>query len=250
MFCYDLEGNKIWEKDLGQMQTRNEFGEGGSPALYGNSLIVPWDHEGDSFIASLDAKTGDILWKVDRDERTSWATPLIVEHKGVVQVITNGTRVRSYDIKDGRLIWECSGQTDNPIPTPILYGDSVIAMTGFRGAAAYRISLDAKGDISNDPSNKYVLWKYTAGTPYVPSPTLYKDQLYFVKSNNGVMTSIDAATGKPIIDQERVNGVNLIYASLGLPTTKSISPDAMERPSSSNMDLKQNPLQPIISMKK
>ena len=94
IFAFDLDGKKLWEKDLGQQETRNQFGEGGSPALYKDYLLIPWDHEGQSFIAALDANTGDIRWKVDRDEKTGWATPLIVEHKGRVQVGTNGKRIR------------------------------------------------------------------------------------------------------------------------------------------------------------
>ena len=68
----------LWETDLGEMQTRGQFGEGATPALHGDTLVVPWDHEGDSFVVALDAKTGDEKWRVDRDEPTTWATPLVV----------------------------------------------------------------------------------------------------------------------------------------------------------------------------
>jgi outer membrane protein assembly factor BamB len=103
IFCYDLDGELQWKRDLGDMQTRNGFGEGASPALYEDTLVVPWDHEGQSFIAALDANTGETLWRQDRDELTTWATPLVVEHKGRVQVIANGSnRVRSYDLKSAR----------------------------------------------------------------------------------------------------------------------------------------------------
>lgn len=218
IFAFDLDGKKLWEKDLGDMVTRNQFGEGGSPAVSGDKLIVPWDNEQNSFIAALDVKNGEVIWKKDRDEATGWATPLIVPYKGTTQVITNGKKVRSYDLNDGRLIWECGGQTDNPIPTPILYGDHVIATTGFRGANAYSISLDAKGDVTDD--TKQIAWKHSAGTPYVPSPTLYNDRVYFVKSNNGVLTALDAKTGKVLIDQERIEGVQMIYSSLGAAAGK------------------------------
>jgi outer membrane protein assembly factor BamB len=213
IYALDLNGKVLWQKDLGQMETRNEFGEGGSPALFGDTLVVPWDHEGQSFIAALDKANGNVRWKVDRDEKTGWSTPLIVEHKGRVQVITNGKKVRSYDLRDGSLIWEAGGQTDNPIPTPILNGDHVIAVTGFRGANAYAISLDAEGDVTEN--SKYVKWQHREGTPYVPSPTLYNNKLYFVKSNNAILSSIDANTGKVLIDQKRIEGIKLIYSSLG-----------------------------------
>ena len=73
------------------MFKRNTFGEGSSPALYGDTLVIVQDHEGDSFITALDKRTGDVLWKTDRDERTTWFSPIIVEHNGKAQVITTGT---------------------------------------------------------------------------------------------------------------------------------------------------------------
>src|SRR5690606_22834748 len=117
--------------DLGHMQTRNAFGEGGTPALHGNKLVVPWDHEGESFVATLNAETGEVLWRQERDEVTTWATPLVVSHDGVDQVVMNGTnRVRSYDLANGALLWECGGQATNPIPTPIHQDGVVYVMTG------------------------------------------------------------------------------------------------------------------------
>ena len=91
------------------MSTRNSFGEGASPALYKNKLAVIWDHEGDSFIETMDATTGKTIWRKDRVEPTGWATPRIVEHGGRVQVIANATKVKSYDLADGSLLWECGG---------------------------------------------------------------------------------------------------------------------------------------------
>jgi len=85
------------------MTTRRHYGEGSSPALHGDTLIINWDHEGQSFIVALNKLTGKTLWKKDRDEITSWATPLVIVHEGIPQVIVSGTqRVRSYAIKDAR----------------------------------------------------------------------------------------------------------------------------------------------------
>ncbi|MHC4185390.1 MAG: outer membrane protein assembly factor BamB family protein, partial [Planctomycetota bacterium] len=96
--CYDIGGQHKWSRDLGKMRTKLMFGEGSSPALAGEMLIVVMDHEGDSFIYALDKETGKTVWKKPRDERTTWATPIIVEVGGKMQVITSATkRVRSYD---------------------------------------------------------------------------------------------------------------------------------------------------------
>ena len=91
IFCYDLDGNFKWKRDLGHMRTRNAFGEGTSPVLHGDTLIVQWDQEDDSFIVALDAETGETRWKTPRNESTSWSTPIVVEHDGKLQVVANGT---------------------------------------------------------------------------------------------------------------------------------------------------------------
>ena len=118
-FAYDLEGRLLWQVDLGDMQTRNGFGEGGSPAIHGNRVIVNWDHEGDSFIVALDAGTGEVVWKTPRPgEVTSWATPLVVEHGGRAQVVVPATgKSRGYDLATGKEIWSLGGMTTNTIPS-------------------------------------------------------------------------------------------------------------------------------------
>jgi outer membrane protein assembly factor BamB len=211
IYCFDVDGNEVWNRDLGDMQTRNSFGEGASPALYGNTLVVPWDHEGDSFVVALDAKTGGELWKKDRDEATTWNTPLILEAAGKTQVILNGAnRTRSYDLATGDLIWECGGQTVNPIPSPIAYKDMVLCMSGYRGEAFYAISLASKGDVSESSE---VAWTHNRGTSYVPSALLMSERLYFTKGNNGILTILDANTGEALVDQKRLPDVSQIYAS-------------------------------------
>ncbi len=212
VYCLDMDGEIQWKRDLGKMQTRNSFGEGASAAIYGDTLVVPWDHEGESFIAALDAATGETKWTVDRDERTTWATPLIVEHSGTTQVITNGyNKVRSYDMKSGKLIWECGGQVQNPIPTPMLFDGHVICMTGYQGNSIMSISLDSRGDVTD---GREVAWSRRDAAPYVPTGVLYDDTVYHTKSLQGVFRSLDAKTGEPVIEQTRLPDIEQVYASL------------------------------------
>ena len=89
--CYSMDGKLLWHKDLGDMETRNAFGEGASPALHGNSLVINWDHEGPSFIVALDKRSGEEQWRVARDEPTSWSTPIVVEQDGKSLVIVSAT---------------------------------------------------------------------------------------------------------------------------------------------------------------
>lgn len=211
IYCYDFSGQQLWKRDLGDMETFAGFGEGASPVIHGDSLIVNWDHQGDSFLTVLDPATGETRWKVSRPPVTSWATPLVVEYAGRTQVIVNASdRTRSYDLKTGEVIWECGGQVAAAIPCPVTYDGLVYCMTGFRGSTLYAIPLDARGDISD--SDK-IAWHKNQGTPYVPSPILYGDLLYFTCSNGSALTCLDAKTGEPVIGPERLPGLKNIYAS-------------------------------------
>lgn len=211
IFCFDISGNLIWKRDLGDMRTRYGWGEATSPVLHGDTLIVNWDHEDQSFIVALDAETGMTRWKKERDEPSSWATPLVAGFKDRTQVIVNGTsRIRSYDLTSGAVIWECGGLTINCIPSPVLIGQKVICMSGYKGAAVLAIPLASKGDITGTAQ---IVWNYSRGTPYVPSPILYDDQLYFTSSNNAILTSLNVSDGKPVFEQERISGLGTLYSS-------------------------------------
>ena len=212
LYCYTTEGDLLWEKDFGDMRIAREFGEGSSPALYKDRLIVNWDHEGESFIAALDAATGEEVWRKNRDEGTTWMTPIVVEVAGQAQIITSATnRVRSYNLTTGELIWEADGLTRNVIPSPVSAEGVVYVISGFRGNVLRAIRLaGAKGDVSGSSA---VLWSYDQDTPYVPSPLLHGGLLYFLKSNNGILTCLDVSTGKPHYSNQRLEGIGGIYSS-------------------------------------
>ena len=212
LYCYDLDGELQWERDLGDMRIRMGFGEGASPALHGDSLVVVWDHEGQSFITALDKRTGAELWRTDRDEMTSWSTPLVVEAPGGSQVVTSATDgVRSYDLETGRLVWEGEGVTVNAIPSPVAADGLVYLMSGYRGSRLYAVDLAAaRGDVTGTDA---VVWSLDRDTPYVPSPVLYDGTLYFTKSNSGVLSAYDAATGRHLFGPDRLPGIRNIYAS-------------------------------------
>lgn len=211
LYCYDLHGNLKWSKQLGRMQTRAGFGEGSSPALHGNTLVITWDHEGEDFIVALDATNGKELWRQPREEPTTWATPLIVEHNGRAQVVTPGTqRVRSYDLETGKLVWEHAGLTVNVIPSPVSADGMVYLTSGYRGNALIAVRLGREGDLTGTDA---VAWSHNRTTPYVPSPLLSGNRLYFFGSNSGILSCWDAKAGKPLIDAERIPALQGVYAS-------------------------------------
>ncbi len=211
LHCLDMEGKQVWDRELGEMTMRGTFGEGASPALFEDKLVVVADQEGQSYIELMNAKTGKKIWRIDRSETSGWATPRVVKHKDKVQVIVNAIKVKSYDMADGSVIWECGGQTKNPVPTPILLGDNIICMTGWRNSACFSIPLDSKGDISE--SDK-ISWQTREIGPYVPTAVLYKDTLYGTKATSGVVTVLDAKSGKVLTPTSRIDGIKSIYSSL------------------------------------
>jgi outer membrane protein assembly factor BamB len=211
IYCFDLNGNLKWSKDLGKMNSVMSFGEGGSLAIAGDAVIVVRDHEGDSSIFALNQKTGDIIWQKPRDERTSWATPLPIEVNGKIQVVVNATnRIRSYDLKTGDIIWQCSGQTRNVIPTPVTGLGMVYCTSGFRGSSLQAIELGHTGDLTDTNAVK---WHVKEATPYVPSPLLYGDKLYLCQVNRGVISCYNAKTGKAYFLKQPLEKIKGIYAS-------------------------------------
>lgn len=213
LYCLDMQGQVLWEKHFGPMQTIRGFGEGSSPALHGDTVVVNWDHEGQSFIVAFDKRTGEQRWKVDRDERTSWATPLVVTADGSPQVITSATNgIRSYDLKTGELRWQCGGMTRNVIPSPVCGNGLTYCTSGFRGSALLAIRhTQARGDITGSDA---IAWVYDGkGTPYVPSPLLYGDKLYFLQENREVLSCVDAERGQPHYSRQRLEGLGGVFAS-------------------------------------
>jgi outer membrane protein assembly factor BamB len=213
LYCLDLDGELKWQKDLGRMNTLHAHGEGSSPVVYGDMLIVCWDHETGSFLYAFDKRTGQQLWKVPRDETTSWSTPLVVEHEGKPQVIVSATkRVRGYNLETGAPLWECAGLTDNVVSSPV-YGHGMI----FAGNSYYSQSMlairlaGAKGDITGTDR---VAWKLNRLTPYVSSPLLYGDTLYFLRHNQNILSRLEPTTGKPRGEPIRLDGIrDFIFAS-------------------------------------
>jgi outer membrane protein assembly factor BamB len=212
LYCLDTAGKLLWQKDLGQMHSKHGHGEGSSPALHGDTLVVNWDHEEQSFLVALDKRTGKQLWRVGRAEDTSWSTPIIVEHAGKPQVIVPGTsKMRGYDLANGELIWECGGLSSNVVATPV-YADGVVyAGSSYDTRAMFALKLDgAKGDVTG---TSHVLWFRRRGTPYVPSPLLYGDTIYNLQHYQGVLVRINAKTGEDRGEPVRLPAIRDVYSS-------------------------------------
>ena len=212
IYCLDTDGALVWKKDLGDMKVKHGHGEGSSPALYGDTVVVNWDHEGDSFAVALEKNTGEELWRAARDEVSSWSTPLIIEQAGKPQaVITATTRVRGYDLSSGKVLWECGGLSNNVVASPVYGGGLLYAASSYEFQAMFAIRLEgASGDLTG---TKAVAWKIDRHTPYVPSPLLYQGKLFFIRHLQAFLSCLDAKTGAPIFGPRRLPGFQMIYSS-------------------------------------
>jgi outer membrane protein assembly factor BamB len=213
LYCYTMEGERVWSRnDFGKMQARNQFGEGSSPTLSGDTLLLPWDHEGPSALYAINKLTGQTIWKAERDEPTCWATPLVVEVEGQKQVVMNGqTCARSYDLETGRELWRCGGQTQRPVASAVAGHGLVFVGSGFRGSFLAAFRPDGSGDIEG---SDHVFWSVDRDTPDIPSPLLSGDRLYFFKAKSGILSCLDAKTGTPHYSAVRVPDLDgAIYAS-------------------------------------
>ena len=213
LYAYTLDGTLLWKKDLGKKRMRNQFGEGSTPVLHGNTLVVVWDHlNGESFIVALDARDGKELWRQPRKEIDTWATPLVREVNGRAQVIVPAmNRIRGYDLATGAVVWEGDGLTMNPIPSPVYDDEMVYLMSGFQGNDLRAVRLArARGTIDGTDA---VAWSYDRDTPYVPSPILVNGVLYFLKTNSGVLSAFEAKSGTPLFQNQRLEGIPNVFAS-------------------------------------
>lgn len=211
-FCYTLDGKLVWKRDdLGQMTMRGTFGEGSSPTIAGDKIIVPWDHEGPSSLIALNKSTGETEWRVDRDEPSCWATPLVIRHRGRDQIIMNGQNfARAYDLESGKELWRCSGQTQRPVACPVTNGEMVFVGSGFRGAFLGAFTPGGEGDIQG---SNHVIWTVDKDTPDIASLLLSEDRLYYHKAKTAILTCVNAKTGQPHYAAQRLPEVGTLYAS-------------------------------------
>jgi outer membrane protein assembly factor BamB len=216
VYCYTHDGELVWQKDFGvKMAIRMSFGEGASPALDGNTLVLSYDYEGDSFIVVLDKNTGREIWRAARPSGsamgTAWASPVITTVNGKKQVIVAATKfVAGYDLETGKLIWRATGLGANVIPMPIVSDGIVWVMSGYQNPNGMAIQLGREGDLTGTDA---ILWQNNKGNSYVPSPVLYEGKLYIL-ADAGMLSCFDFKTGKAYYTQTRLPKTYDFKASL------------------------------------
>ena len=217
LFCYDMEGKLLWQKDMGAYYTQNGWGTGSSPVLFKDILYIQFDNEKNSFIVALDAETGDEKWKTLREEKTTYSTPYIWKNNVRTELVTCGKTARSYDPETGNLLWELKAGGEQVIPSPV--GDQEHLYFGNAGGrevsgSLFAVKAGAEGNITPAEGEKIssgVEWTLPDAGIGNPSPLLYNDLIYLIGSR-GEINVIDATSGEKVYNK-RINGIGACWAS-------------------------------------
>jgi outer membrane protein assembly factor BamB len=201
LFAYTVAGDPIWQKDFPPLRMFMNFGEGAWTWLEDNKLLVVLDHEDQSALVALDKLTGKELWRTPRQGQTNWSGPFVTTHDGRKQVIISASReVVGYDLESGKRIWSATGLGQNTIPQPVAGGGIAIVMSGYRNPNLMAIRLGRTGDLTGSDA---IVWQNQRGNSYTPSPVLHDGILYML-TDSGMLSALDAATGKPHYLQQRL----------------------------------------------
>ena len=213
VFCYDLEGELQWKRKLDNVETRLSFGEASSPVIHGDVLVLNRDNETKSQILALDAAhRRHPVGSLARRRSAPWATPLVVESDGRTQVITSASNARAQlrpGVGRAALGMRRPGRQRHAFARPVREPRHLHE----RLQGEQRHGAPAGCARATLPIRDRIAWRYQRDTPYVPSPLLYGEMLYFNKSNSAVLTCLDAKTGKPLLEAVRLPGLSNIYAS-------------------------------------
>ena len=211
VYAYDIDGDFLWRADLGRLNLgaydvpSYEWGPASSPILWDGLVILQCDTQADSFVTALDAETGDVVWRTDRDELPTWGTPTVVPAKTGPELVTNGANfIRGYDPRSGEELWRLGRSSKITAPTPI-FSDGLIVVSSGRGPERpiFVLRPGARGDLTlaaGQVRSDAVVWSIEKRGPYMPSPIAYDGFLY-VLANNGVFDAYDLATGREIYRQ-------------------------------------------------
>jgi outer membrane protein assembly factor BamB len=219
--AYDFAGKALWKTDVGVLECNDpqagsaQWGHASSPVLYRDLVIVQADRVKDSFLAAYRVSTGQEAWRVARDEPSTWATPSILRSAKGDELITNGQKVRAYDPDTGALLWTLGPNSEVVVATPVVGEEMAFVTAGYPPVRPiYAIRPGHRGDLSlpdGKRSSAAVAWSHARGGTYIPTPLLYRGQLYTL-NNNGILTSYRADTGEQLY-QTRLGEAGTSFAA-------------------------------------
>jgi outer membrane protein assembly factor BamB len=219
LYCYDFSGNLVWKKDLGVYKMQSRWGTSTSPLLYGDTLFMQMDNEDNSFLVALDKGTGSERWRVQRDEKTNWGTPIIWKNKVRTELVTPGGVVRAYDLTTREVLWELATGGGRNIGSPTGDGERLyFGNEERRGGGGFLFAAKA-GASGNSTAEKGetvssgVAWSHEHTGVSMASPLVYKGYVYIVGRRRGAITCFDAQSGEIMYQQEELPGAKSLWAS-------------------------------------
>ncbi len=205
--AYDFEGKQLWQRDIGILDCNDpqsgsaEWGHASSPVLYGDLVLIQGDRRKDSFLAAYRLATGEEVWRVARDEPSTWATPNVLPSPSGDELITNGSTIRAYDPRSGRLLWSLGPSSEVVVATPVVGDGMAFVTAGYPPVRpVYAVRPGHRGDLSlpaGQSATPAVAWSHPRGGTYIPTPILYRGILHTC-NNNGILTSYRAETGEQL----------------------------------------------------
>ena len=223
VYCLDMDGKVVWEKDLGVYEMRNDWGTSSSPILNNDKIFIQVDNEVDSFLIALDANSGDEIWKVARDEKSQYSSPMIWKNSIREELICGGMVYRSYNPATGELLWKLDMDKGRSSATPVAMNDRLYVGNEHRarggaddgGGFLFSVKPGGKGDITpegDSTSGKFIQWKIARADMEMASPTICKGNLYLFERNSPKMHCLNIETGKTVY-RSRVSGAQSFWAS-------------------------------------
>ena len=219
LYCYDMNGNLMWEKNLGIYPMQSDWGTSTSPMLHEGVLYLQIDNEESSFLAALDADTGEEIWRIDRDEKSNWGTPVIWKNSVRTELVAPGKKTRGYNPGNGELLWELDMGGGRNITAPVPYGDILVAGNEERrsgGGILFAVKAGATGNISlkeDELSNKWVKWSVPESGIAMATPVIYEDLIYIVERRRGQIFCYDVNTGETVYSATNITDAEPFWAS-------------------------------------
>ncbi len=223
IYCYDMDGELQWQKDLGSFEMRAGWGTSSSPILFDEKLFLQVDNEQQSFIVALDAATGEEVWRVDHAESSQYSTPIIWRNRLRNELIAGGTVCRSFDPQTGELLWQLDMEKGRSSATPLAVGDRLYVGTEFRnrggaddgGGYLFAVTPGGSGEITppdDGASGEFVAWKLERSGIEMASPVMCAGHLYLFERRSGTLHCIDSETGQ-VAYRTRLPGGRAFWAS-------------------------------------
>ena len=196
----NFRGDLLWKRRPGTFMSRHGFHS--CPVIHDGRVIINGQQDGDdAFVAALDGRNGDVIWKTERPNKVrSFAAPFLLKVEDRIQVVVSGAgQTIAYDIETGSEVWQVTGPAEKTVSCMLTDGQRLF-VPGGREDLLLAVDPGGRGDVTDT----HITWSGKKGVPYVPSPVLANGLLHLV-SDEGIYTVYEPDTGR-VIRQARVAG--------------------------------------------